>query len=133
MPLLAIVLAQDLGPRPTAPVRAPDQPGDCAAKVGAPAGAVRDCAAVSVPPSYLAFLEEQREYAGQLDLRLTATEVVAAVEAKNAASQIEWRDDELQASLELRQPRPVLEVVAYMVLGGTFVVAGGFALGQITR
>ncbi len=142
--LLAVALAADpadtVAPDTVDPVHAPperpaDQDGDCPDKRGAPAGSSRDCAAVSVPPSYLAHLEATRVYSGRLRLHLVAEEAVCAADARSAADAIAWRDAEIA---RLQEPTPFLQQpgtqVALGVLGGAaLTVAAGWALGQAAQ
>lgn len=133
MALLGLSYATELPPIPEPPVRAADHVGDCTSKAPAVAGSQRDCRAVSTPPSYLAYLEEQREYSAQLRVHLVAVRAVAAVDATAAASQIDWRDQQLEREFARREPRPVLEIVGYVALGSAMTLGAGWALGQITQ
>ena len=142
--LLAVALAADPAEPaasddtdrvPAAPERPADQDGDCRAKRGAPAGSARDCAAVSVPPSYLAHLESTRVYSERLRLHLVGAAAVCAAGARSAADSIAWRDAEIA---RLQVPTPFLQRsgthVGLGVLGGAaLTVAAGWALGQAAQ
>ena len=132
--LLPLTLAADGDLIPTAPVRAPDHAGDCTAKAAAPAGASRDCDAISVPPSYLAYLEAERVHAQQLRLHLVAGQAEAAADARGCTDALDWRD---QVITDLREPQPVLQrqgvQVGIGVVGGALLTVGaGWALGQVS-
>lgn len=119
---------------PAAPVRQPDHAGDCTAKAAAPAGATRDCDAISTPPSYLAYLEAERVYSQQLRLHLVATQAEAAADARSCTEALDWRD---QVIADQRQPVPVLQrpgvQVGLGVVGGAALTVGaGWALGQVS-
>lgn len=124
--LIGAALAQEL---PEPPVRAPDLEGDCTHKAPAPAGVERDCAAVSVPPAYLGYLEETRVYADQLRLHLVAQRAIADADARAATDAIAWRD----AQLEARQPNGTLEVLGYVGIGVVMTLGAAWALGEIGR
>lgn len=99
----------------------------------APAGAARDCAAVSVPPEYLAYLEATRVHAERLELHLTAARSAAAMDAAHAADALAWRDDVIA---DLRTPVPVLQrpgvqVALGVSAGMALTVGAGWALGQV--
>lgn len=128
--LAGIAAAADL---PAPPERPADYPGDCLTKAGAPAGASRDCDAISVPPSYLAHLEAQRVYAQQLRLHLVAADAVHNADAAACAEAVAWRDTVIA---DLQQPVPVLQrpgvQVGLGVVGGAVLTVGaGWALGQV--
>lgn len=130
-PGLSVLAA--LPPLPDAPVRPPDQEGDCPVMAGAFAGSSRDCHAVSLPPSYLAHLEEIRVYSDQVRMHLVATRAVYASDLRNAEDAIAWRDAEIAY---LRKPKPFFQQpavhVTLGVLGGVgLCVAAGYAMGQL--
>jgi len=144
--LCAVTLAADPAPRaetappadtmpplPAAPVRPPDRAGDCTAKAAAPAGAARDCDAISVPPAYLAYLEEGRVYGDQLHLHLVASRAVAAADARSCDDALTWRD---QVIADAKTPRPVLQRPGVQVgvgvgVGTLLTIGAGWALGQV--
>ncbi len=142
--LLALAFAEEpadttaratLPPVPVEPERPPDEPGDCPVMQKAPAGAQRDCAAVSVPPSYLAHLQATRVHADALRFRLAVIESTHEVERDAWQHHIAFRDAEIA---RLREPVPFLQKPGTQVLGGTLVgvaitAAAGWALGQAAQ
>lgn len=132
--LIAAAVAQGLHDAlPEPPVRGPDHTGDCQTKEPALAGSKRKCDALSVPPAYLAFLEENRVYASQLHVHLVAAHAVADADARAAADQIAWRDERLAEQAELRQPNPTLEVLGYVGIGVVMTLGAAWSLGQIAQ
>lgn len=127
--LIGVAWAQDV---PTPPVRADDEEHDCRVKQPLLAGSTLDCDVVGYPPAYGAYLEEVLVYSGQLHVHLVAARSIAEADARAAADQLQWRDDQLAAQLELRQPRPVLEVLAYVGVGVGLTLGAAWSLGQIT-
>lgn len=131
--LLALALASEPIETPARPERPADQEGDCSHKAGAPAESSRTCAAVSVPPSDLAYLETMHVYAGQLELHLVGALAVHAADAGACADAVAWRDAEI-ARLQAPTPflqRPGTQVALGVIGGAALTVSAGWALGQV--